>query len=57
MKKQLTISKEEFTKLYYSKTNKELAKELNMSIITLARMLNKNGIVLKKNCTKVIFTD
>jgi uncharacterized lipoprotein YmbA len=57
MKSPLKISKTEFTKLYYSKTNKELAKQLNMSTVTLATFLKKNGIILKKNCTKVIFTD
>ena len=45
--KKITITKEEFKKLYNQKTNKELAKELNISLVYFYQLLRNYGLVNK----------
>lgn len=45
--KKITITKEEFKKLYNQKTNKELAKELNVSLVYFYQLLRNYGLVNK----------
>jgi hypothetical protein len=51
--KKITITKEEFKKLYYQKTNKELAKELNVSLVYFYQLLRNYGLVFKNKKTDI----
>lgn len=42
----MQITKEEFAKLYYSLTNKEICEKLNISLVSLYRTVNQ--LKLKK---------
>ena len=52
--KKITITKEEFKKLYYQKTNKELAKELNVSLVYFYQLLRNYGFINKYKKTVII---
>ena len=52
--KKITITKEEFKKLYNQKTNKELAKELNVSLVYFYQLLRNYGLVNKYKKTLMI---
>lgn len=52
--KKITITKEEFEKLYNQKTNKELAKELNVSLVYFYQLLRNYGIINKYKKTLMI---
>lgn len=52
--KKITITKEEFKKLYHQKTNKELAKELNVSLVYFYQLLRNYGLVNKYKKTLMI---
>ncbi len=53
--KNITLTKEEFIKLYLSKTNKECADELNIPLIVFYQMLKEYGINKnRKNKTQEI---
>lgn len=43
----IELSVAELRTKYYSKTNKQLAQELNISVPTLLELLQKHGIELK----------
>lgn len=41
------MTKADFKKMYYENTNKEMAKKLGISLVTLNTHLNKSGIIKK----------
>lgn len=43
----MTINKKELSELYNSMSNKDLAEQLNISIVTLLKLLTDSGIELK----------
>ena len=45
--KKITITKEEFKKLYSQKNSKELAKELNISLVYFYQLIRNYGLVNK----------
>lgn len=52
--KKITITKKEFAKLYSQKTNKELAKQLNISLVSFYKLLKVYEIENKNKKTMVI---
>ena len=52
--KKITITKEEFKKLYNQKTNKELAKELNVSLVYFYQLLRNYGLINKYKKTLML---
>lgn len=52
--KKITITKEEFKKLYHQKTNKELAKQLNISLVSFYKLLKVYEIENKYKKTLMI---